>query len=73
MAQTQDEQKAASGHYRENVQADGGRGVLVVGQEMWEEWAGQAVEETSWRRQVKRKSREMEQATVRRERNKDLE
>ena len=57
----------------QNVQADGGREVMVVGQEVWEEWTGRTVEETAWRKQAKRQWREMEQASVRREWNKDLE
>ena len=47
--------------------------VLVVGQEVWEEWPGQTIEETAWRKQVKRQWREMGQATLRRGWNKDLE
>ena len=57
----------------QSVQADGGREVMVVGQEVWEEWTGQTVEETEWRKKVKRQWREMEQASVRREWSKDLE
>ena len=57
------------------VQADGGREVMVVGQEAWEEyqWTGQTIEETEWRKEVKRQWREMEQASVRRGWNKGLE
>ena len=33
----------------QRVQADGSSGVLVEGQEVWEEWTGQAVEDTEWR------------------------
>ena len=47
--------------------------MLVVGQEVWEEWTGQTVEETEWRKHAKRQCREMEQASMRREWNKDLE
>ena len=47
--------------------------MLVVGQELWEEWTEQPVEETEWRKEVKRQWREMEQTTVRREWCKDLE
>ena len=57
----------------QSVHADGSREVLVVGQEVWKEWTGHAVEEIEWRREVKGQWREMEQATVRRELNKDLE
>ena len=57
----------------QSVQADGGKEVLVVEQELWEEWTGQPVEETEWRKKVKRQWREMEQSTVRREWCKDLE
>jgi hypothetical protein len=46
---------------------------MVVGQEVWEEWTGQTVEETEWVKKVKRQWREMEQASVRREWSKDLE
>ena len=46
--------------------------MLAVGQEVWEEWTGQTVEETEWRKEVKRQWREMEQATLRREWDKDL-
>ena len=34
----------------QRVQADGGREVLVEGQEVWEEWTGQTVEDTEWRK-----------------------
>ena len=51
----------------QNVQADGGRELLVVGQEVWEKWTGRTAEETAWRKQAKRRWREMEQASVRRE------
>jgi hypothetical protein len=49
------------------VQADGGREVLVEGQEVWEEWTGQAVVDTEWRKKIKGQWRAMEQAVVRRE------
>ena len=65
--------KQLVGITRQNIRADGGREVVVVGQDVWGEWTGHAVEETAWRRQVKRQWREMEQATLRRELNKDLE
>ena len=57
----------------QNVQANGGREVTVVGQEVWEEWTGRTVEETAWRTQAKSQWREIEQASVRREWNTDLE
>ena len=65
--------KQLVGITRQNVQAHGGREVMVVGQEVWEEWTGRTVEETAWRKQAKRQWMEMEQASVRREWNKDLE
>ena len=34
----------------QRVQADGGKEVLVEGNEVWEEWTGQAVGDTEWRR-----------------------
>ena len=33
--------------------ADGQEEVLVVGDEMWEEWTGQIVEGTDWRKGAK--------------------
>ena len=33
----------------QRVQADGGSEVLVEGQEVWDEWSGQVVEDTEWR------------------------
>jgi hypothetical protein len=50
----------------QRVQTDGGRGVLVEGNEVWDEWTGQAVEDTEWRRQAKGQWRAKEQAVVRR-------
>ena len=50
----------------QRVQADGGREVLVEGQEVWDEWTGQAVEATEWRRKIKGQWRAREQAVVRR-------
>ena len=35
------------------VQADGGSELLVEGQEVWEEWTGQTVEDTRWRKEAK--------------------
>ena len=49
------------------VQADGGREVLVEGQEVWEEWTGRAVVDTEWRKKIKGQWRAREQAVVRRE------
>ena len=37
----------------QRVQADGDKEVLVERQEIWEEWAGQTVEDTEWRRQAR--------------------
>ena len=37
----------------QRVQADGGSEVLVEGQEVWEEWTGQTVENTEWRGKAK--------------------
>ena len=50
----------------QRVQADGGREVPVEGQEVWEEWTGQAVVDTTWRRKIKGQWRASEQAVVRR-------
>ena len=50
----------------QRVQADGGKEVLVEGNEVWEEWTGQAVEDTEWRRKIKGQWRAKEQAVVRR-------
>ena len=49
------------------MQADGDKEVLVGGQEIWEEWTGQAMEDTEWRRKSKGQWRAKEQAVVRRE------
>ena len=66
MAQAQDEQEAVGRHIRsdQRVQADGGREVLVEGQDVWEEWMGQTVEDTEWRGKAKGQWRAMEQATA---------
>jgi hypothetical protein len=37
----------------QRVQTDGDKEVLVEGNEVWEEWTGQTVEDTEWRRQAK--------------------
>ena len=37
----------------QRVHADGGREVLVEGHEVWEEWTGQVVVDTEWRRKTK--------------------
>ena len=57
----------------QRVQAGGGSEVLVEGQEVWEEWAGQTVEDTEWRRKAKGQWRAKEQAAVRRGWTKDME
>jgi hypothetical protein len=49
----------------QSVQADGDKEVLVEGNEVWEEWTGQAVEDTEWRRQAKGQWRAKEQAVAR--------
>ena len=51
----------------------GGKEVLMEGQEIWEEWTGQTVGGTEWRKEVKGQWRAREQATVRRGWSKDLE
>ena len=50
----------------QRVRADGDKEVIMVGQEIWEEWTGQTVEDTEWRRQAKGQWRAKEQAVVRR-------
>ena len=57
----------------QRVQADGDKEVLMEGQEIWEEWTGQTVGDTEWRREVKGQWRAREQAVVRRGWNKNLE
>ena len=49
----------------QRVQADGDKEVLMEEQESWEEWTGQPVEDTEWRRQAKGQWRAREQAVVR--------
>ena len=49
----------------QRVQADGGREVLVEGQEVWEDWLEQTVEDTEWRKEVKGQWRAKEQAAER--------
>ena len=49
----------------QRVQADGDKEVLVEGNEVWEEWTGQAVEDTEWWRQAKGQWRAKEQAVAR--------
>ena len=51
----------------QRVRADGGKEVLMEGQENWGGWAGQTVEDTEWGRQAKGQWRSKEQAVVRRE------
>ena len=55
------------------VQVDGGSEVLVEGQAIWEEWTGQTVEDTEWRKNGKGQWRAKERAAVRRGWNKDME
>ena len=55
------------------VQVDGGSEVLVEGQEVWEEWAGQTVEDTRWRKEAKGQWSAREQAAVRWEWTKEEE
>ena len=57
----------------QRVQADGGSGVLVEGQEVWEEWKGHTVEDTEWRKEAKGQWRAREQAARRWEWAKDKE
>ena len=47
------------------VQAEGVAEALVEGQEVWEEWTGQRVEDTYWRRKAKGQLRAMEKAVER--------
>ena len=47
--------------------------MLVEGQEVWEEWTGQTVENTEWRGKAKWQWRAMGQAAVRRDWTKDME
>ena len=49
----------------QRVQAHGGREILVEGQEVWEEWTGQAVEDTEWRKTIKGQWRAKKQAVMR--------
>ena len=56
----------------QRVQADGGSEMLVEGQEVWEEWVEQTVEDTKWRKEVAGQWRAKEQAAVRRGWSKDL-
>ena len=51
----------------QRVQADGDKEVLAEGNEVWEEWTGQAVDDAEWRRQAKGQWRAKGQAVVRRE------
>ena len=45
----------------------------MEGQEIWEEWTGQAAEDTAWRKEVKGQWRAKEQAVVRWEWRRDME
>ena len=49
----------------QRVQADGDKEVLVEGNGVWEEWTGQAVEDTEWWRQAREQWRAKEQAVAR--------
>ena len=49
----------------QRVQADGGKEVLVEEQEVWDEWTGQAVEDTEWRKTIKGQWRGKGQAVAR--------
>ena len=51
----------------QKVQASGSREVLVEGQDVWEEWMGQTVEDTEGRRWTKGQCKATEQAAVRRD------
>ena len=55
------------------VQAGTGSDVLVVEQEIWEEWTGHTVEGTEWGEEGNGQWRAKEQATMRRGWNKDME
>ena len=55
------------------IQVDGGSELLVEGQEVWEEWTGQTVEDTRWRKEAKGQWRAREQAAVRWEWTKEEE
>ena len=57
------------------MEAVGPRGseILVEGQENWEEWTGQTVEVTEWRKKGKGQWRAKAQAAVRRGWSKDME
>ena len=62
----------------QRVQTDGGREVLVEGQEVWGEWMGRTLSrrhilEGNWRGKAKEQWRAMEQAAVRRGWTKDME
>ena len=47
------------------VQSDEEAQVLVGGQEIWEDWVGQLIEDTHWGRRAKEQLRAMEKATMR--------
>ena len=49
------------------AEADGKEEVLVEGQEVWEEWTGQPVDDTDWRRGAKDTWEAMEKVVLRRE------
>ena len=47
------------------IHADGQEEVLVVGDEVWEEWIGQTVEGTDWRKGAKDEWEAKERAVIR--------
>ena len=57
--------KALVGITGKLVHADGQEEVLVVGDEVWEEWTGQTVEGTDWRKGAKDKWAAKERAVLR--------
>ena len=55
------------------VHADGQEEVLVVGDEVWEEWTGSAVEDTDWRKGAKGEWAAKERAVSRRIQLRDVD
>jgi hypothetical protein len=53
--------------------ADGQEEVLVVGDEVWEEWTGSAVEDTDWRKGGKNEWAAKERAVTRRIQLRDVD
>ena len=68
--QTHNGEKTASGDYRRAGRGwrAGAEEVLVEGQEVWDEWTGQSVEDTDWRKGAKDQWEAMEKAVLRRKR-----